>query len=242
MSRNRTKTNVTENKDRALTRINDLLDSLIQSDDDHMLKRADLISYWIHTFSNYVQSEDTFDPKYLPRYKRGDVIKADFGYRCKNELGGRHYAIILDVSNAKSSGLVTVIPLTSKKENKRIHSSEVDIGNEIFTSLISSFDKQKKQYELDLSNSESESSRAKISNNFCILEKKRKEIIGMKEGSVAMIGHISTISKVRIQDPINSTTGILCGVKVSHTILSMIDSKIAELYMRKSKKQDKINI
>jgi pemK-like protein len=242
MSRNRTKTNVTENKDRALTRINDLLNSLIQSDDDHMLKRADLISYWIHTFSNYVQSEDTFDPKYLPKYKRGDVIKADFGYRCKNELGGRHYAIILDVSNAKSSGLVTVIPLTSKKENKRIHSSEVDIGNEIFTSLISSFDKQKKQYELDLSNTESESSRAKISSNFCILEKKRKEIIGMKEGSVAMIGHISTISKVRIQDPINSTTGILCGVKVSPTILSMIDSKIAELYMRKSKKQDKINI
>ena len=242
MSRNRTKTNVTENKDRAIARIDDLLNSLIQSDDDHMLKRADLISYWIHTFSNYVQSEDTFDPKYLPRYKRGDVIKVDFGYRCKNELGGRHYAIILDVSNAKSSGLVTVIPLTSKKENKRIHSSEVDIGNEIFTSLISSFDKQKKQFESDLSNTESESSRAKISSNLCILEKKRKEIIGMKEGSVAMIGHISTISKVRIQDPINSTTGILCGVKVSHTILSMIDSKIAELYMHKSKKQDKINI
>lgn len=231
MSRDRTRENVTENKNEAIRKIDDLLTELINSDDEKLLKRADLISYWIKSFCNFVKSEDTFDPKYLLKYKRGDVVKADFGYRCKNELGGLHYAIIIDVDNAKASGLVTVVPLSSKKVNKKIHRTEVDLGNEIFNTLISAYDRSLHKLKVNLANvTNNQSEISKMERDLDTLEKKKNEILKMKEGSVAMISHISTISKARIKDPVNRSTGILCDVKVSTTTLSEIDFKIAKMF------------
>lgn len=231
MPRTRNKENVTENKDSAIEKINSLLIELINSNDEKLLKRADLISFWIKSFSSLVKGEDTFNPKYLLKYKRGDVIKVDFGYRCKNELGGLHYAIVLDVENSKSSGLITVVPLTSKKPDKKLHHSEVELGNEIFTALISTHDKLLNKLNNRLeSESISQGEAKSIQMDLKALSQKRDEILKMKEGSIAMVGHISTISKARIKDPINKYNGILCDVKVSTTTLSAIDHKIAKMF------------
>ena len=54
------------------------------------------------------------------RYKRGDVIKVNFGHRIGREHGGLHYAIVLDVKNPLQSNLLTVVPLTSVKEHTNL--------------------------------------------------------------------------------------------------------------------------
>ena len=46
-----------------------------------------------------------------------------------------HYCIVLDKTNALSSGTLTVIPLTSIKENKKYNSSTLNLGNEIYFKL-----------------------------------------------------------------------------------------------------------
>ena len=48
-------------------------------------------------------------------YKRGDIVKLNFGFNIGSEYGGLHYAIVINNKNPHSSSVVTVIPLTSQK-------------------------------------------------------------------------------------------------------------------------------
>lgn len=57
------------------------------------------------------------------------------------------------------------------------------------------------------------------------LEKIGSEIEHMKNGSVALISQITTISKQRIYDPINNG-GILSKIKLSSESLNKIDTEI----------------
>ena len=65
-----------------------------------------------------------------------------------------------------------------------------------------------------------------------ILEYVRKEISKMKTGSVALVNQITTISKIRIYNPLHSKD-VLGNIKVSNEILDAIDDKIKELYLGK---------
>ena len=51
----------------------------------------------------------------------------------------------------------------------------------------------------------------------------------MKKGSIALIGQITTISKMRIHNPKNSND-VLSGIKLSNEKLDMIDNEIRKLY------------
>ena len=66
------------------------------------------------------------------------------------------------------------------------------------------------------------------------LQKVQQEINKMKVGSVALIGQITTISKIRIVDPVN-IHGALNGIKLSSTNLDLIDDKIRELFLHDRK-------
>ena len=54
----------------------------------------------------------------------------------------------------------------------------------------------------------------------------------MKTGSIALVNQITTISKIRIYNPLHSND-VLGNVKVSNEILDAIDDKIRELYIGK---------
>ena len=56
-----------------------------------------------------------------------------------------------------------------------------------------------------------------------------KEIQKMKNGSIALIGQITTVSKIRIYDP-KSKYDVLHGIKMPDDILDTIDDKIRQLY------------
>jgi len=61
-------------------------------------------------------------------------------------------------------------------------------------------------------------------------QKIKKEIRNMKMGSVALVGQITTISKMRIYDP-KYSTDVLSNIKLSGDTMDKINAKINELYI-----------
>ena len=62
------------------------------------------------------------------------------------------------------------------------------------------------------------------------LDKIGEEISHMKEGIIALVNQITTISKIRIFDPRN-LKGVLAGVSLSQESMEKINQKVKELYI-----------
>ena len=62
------------------------------------------------------------------------------------------------------------------------------------------------------------------------LRKIEKEISQMKEGSIALVNQITTVSKIRIYDPKN-LNGVLSGITLSQEQMEKINNKIKDLYI-----------
>lgn len=81
-------------------------------------KKAAILTYWLRDYLRYIKNEQSFKPKQLINYKRGQIVFVNFGFRVGQELGGLHYAIVLDVKNRKNNTTLTVVPLRSKKDKE----------------------------------------------------------------------------------------------------------------------------
>jgi len=79
-----------------------------------------LVIDWIHKWSALLRGEKTFDPKRLLRYKRGDILRVEFGFNVGNEYGGFHYAAVVENNNSNGSGNILVVPLTSLGINELV--------------------------------------------------------------------------------------------------------------------------
>ncbi|MDO4285554.1 MAG: type II toxin-antitoxin system PemK/MazF family toxin [Eubacteriales bacterium] len=130
---------VIKNKKAAIRSVNDLLERYIATNDAGYLKKANLISYWLKSYSKYIQFEETFVPSKNIAYKRGDIVKINFGFNIGAEYGGLHYAVVVNITNDHSSPVVTVVPLTSQK-GRSIHRYNIDLGNELYRLLKSKHD------------------------------------------------------------------------------------------------------
>ena len=222
--------NTVTHKQIALNQLDSLLTYHI---DNNNFKKANLLSYWFEHFAKYNLAEETFNPKLLKKYKRGSIIKANLGFNVGNEEGGLHYCIVIDKSNALSSGTLTVIPLTSIKENKKYNSTTLNLGDEIYLNLKKICDnmsqKLSKEYE-DIWKLPTEKVE-QFNIDFKYIKKVEKEISKMKKGSIALVSQITTISKQRIYDP-KTSSDILANLRVSNNTLDLIDSKIKELFIK----------
>ena len=95
------------------------------------VKQQRILSDWLGLWSKYLTAESNFDPKRLIYYKRGDIVHANFGYNVGSELGGTHYAVVVENNNNISNGLVTVVPLSSLgtgKTKSDLHKAEIYLG------------------------------------------------------------------------------------------------------------------
>lgn len=129
------KEDVIKNKKSAIKSLNKMLEFFINDSSGKHLKKANLLSYWIKDYVKMIEFEEDFDPRRNIAYKRGDIIKAHFGFNIGSEYGGLHYAVVVNNKNFHSSAVMTVIPLTSQKEEKDIHKNDVDLGAEIYRNL-----------------------------------------------------------------------------------------------------------
>lgn len=134
MSKEFTKEDVIANKKEAIKSLNNFLESLINDSSANSvkhLKKANLISYWLKNYVNYISFEEKFDSTKLIRYPRGSVIRLDFGFNIGKEFGGLHYAIVIDNDNKRNADVITVVPLSST-DGRTVHERSVDLGTELY--------------------------------------------------------------------------------------------------------------
>ena len=204
------------------------------TNNEETISKADKLAYWLEDYSRLLSFEDDFNPNYLKSYHRGDVIKVNLGYNIGNEEGGLHYCIVIDRFNPKSSGIVTVIPLTSYK-GKSLHYSSVFLGNEIYLNFKEKYDKlmlelSQKINSINVKNSTQEEIKSAL-DNLAFAKKVNSEMSKMKKGSVALISQITTISKQKIYDP-QKKTDVLSDLRISDKSLDLINEKIKKLYIK----------
>ena len=238
MSKDFTKEDVIANKKAAIKELNKLLERYINEPSGAHLKKANLISYWLKDYVRFINFEEQFDPKRNIAYKRGNIVKINFGFNIGSEYGGLHYGVVLDNHNAQSSPVLTVIPLTSVKDNKEIHNNNVELGNELYRLLKIKYDtinQSLKEEQTEIATTlQAFASLISLSSNtakeLAACDKGSNEFSQMKEGSIALINQITTVSKIRIFDPRN-LKGVLSGISLSEESMIKINNKLKELYV-----------
>lgn len=281
MSKDLTKEEVILNKKEAIKSLNKLLEYCINDPSAKHLKKANLISYWLKDYTRFLKFEEQFVPQKNIAYKRGNIVKVNFGFNIGSEYGGLHYGIVLDNNNAHSSPVVTIIPLTSIKDDKEVHPNNVPLGNELYHSLKIKYDAASKALKAeqqtiadmlalletmqDIRHSAADeveyykdASVEIYEEKIAILNDRHKQVLAleriwneknrlnqerqrslenlgaeirhMKEGSIALVNQITTISKMRIYDPRNHG-GVLYGISLSEESMEKINQKVKELYI-----------
>lgn len=83
------------------------------------------------------------------KYKRGAVVMVNFGTNIGYELSGNHFAIVLNKDDNYKNGLLTVIPLTSKRKNHylELNDSIFDLVMESQNKYIQMIKESQKLYE-----------------------------------------------------------------------------------------------
>lgn len=115
-------------------------------------KKSALITYWLNDYKNYLENEDSFTPTKLVKYKRGSIIKVNLGFNIGNEQGGLHYCVVLNKDDSIHKPILNVIPLTSIKDpDKKVHYTNVNLGNEVYDLLKTKVEENKKLSNMYLS-------------------------------------------------------------------------------------------
>lgn len=213
----------------AVDDLSDFLTELRSSSDPQIRKRAVLIPYAIRDRIRCWRREDDFSPQSVSRLKRGCVVRAEFGYRVRRELGGRHYAAVLDVDNSIYRDTVTIVPLSSAKPGRRSDRYMVDLGDDLYRQIRSNTDERIRQAQEDLRSARDQAAVERADQRMREMDDWAREAARMSTGSVAMVDQIMTISKQRISAPL-SKDHPLYGVRLSGPDLDLIDRKIRELY------------
>lgn len=249
-----------KHKKSAIKKVNNVLEVFLNSHNPKHKKKADLISYWLESYSQYLLNEEKFDYTTIPRYKRGDIISVNFGFNVGSEHGGLHYAIVLDNDNRQSSPVITVIPLSSGKEVDT-YERDVYLGNELYEKLNAKYNKLNAQINEDLNNlcktisvlaksadtlaEDSEANLQKdveellaelrvrvetLNREKAMLKTYEKKLLKLKEGSIALMEQITTISKMRIYEPKNSSD-LLYDIKFSDGAMDKINVQLKKIFV-----------
>ena len=207
-------------------------------------KKSAILVYWLKDYLRYIKNEKIFNPRQLINYKHGQIVFVNFGFRVGQELGGLHYAIVLDTKNSKSNSTLTVIPLRSKKDKdttyQRTHMVPLST---ILPTLL--FDKSLHMIDtvnakvLNITNkytSNEIKSNKILKSKLKILQKQHNDanailtyLNNLKSESLADIGQITTISKQRIMNPVRNDDA-LANVIIPDNLMKILEEKIQFLY------------
>lgn len=76
---------------------------------------------WLEKESTIFVNETNNKKNNKPNFKKGEIIKVDFGINMGSELSNIHFAIVLNSDDNNSVDNITVLPLTSKPGYKRLY-------------------------------------------------------------------------------------------------------------------------
>ncbi|MCC4380500.1 type II toxin-antitoxin system PemK/MazF family toxin [Limosilactobacillus reuteri] len=69
-------------------------------------------------------------PSYYRRFRQGTVVMIDYGITIGNELGGKHFGVVLNNDDTKHKRKVTVVPLSS-----HWHKGYIDLGYDLMSGI-----------------------------------------------------------------------------------------------------------
>jgi uncharacterized protein YifN (PemK superfamily) len=190
-------------------------------------KKAKKLAYWIDDWARkYLPHEGSFKYNTLKKYKRGDLIKAELGFKIGAEYGGLHYCVVIENNNTINNGTIIVVPLTSLKDGKTEADLdpiyELYLGSEIFKSELSRCVDNAIKIQSEI--------RACSNNDkLMLLEKKllylEKEMNNYRKATAAKIGQVCALSKMRIVFP-KYNGDKLSSCRLDDKMLDKIDERI----------------
>lgn len=216
-------------KDKSLNRL-DL--SFLKHIELSEYKKSELLAYWIHDFAVYHDEERDFDVTKSGVFHRGEIIKVNLGFNIGSELGGLHYCVVLNKKDNPKNGVLNIVPLTSKKENKKYPKSCVNLGNELYNILNKNIEKENKRLnellaKLDDLEEIPKSIQESISKEIKYIDQLGKSINQYKKESIVLINQITTISKQRLFYDV-----VLKSVRLSNESLDLIDEQIIKFFTK----------
>lgn len=224
-----TKNKAIVHKDNSLNRL-DL--SFIKHIELNEYKKSELLAYWIHDYAVYHDEERTFDISKSGVFQRGEVIKVNLGFNIGNELGGMHYCVVLSKYDNTRNGALNVIPLTSKKANKRYDYSCVNLGDELYTIFLDKIKKKKQKLQQIMDRLDRiEDIPLRIKNEMdkekVYIETMQNQIEKLKQDSIVLINQITTISKQRI-----FYDDVFKKIRISNNSLDLIDKQVIKSFTK----------
>lgn len=191
-------------------------------------KNFERFKSWMYTYISYKSNESKFSPTYLPKYEQGQIIFVDFGCGIRHEFSYPHYAIVLNTKDRKKNDLLTVVPLTSKKEKHNTlkeweHEISYPIKNLLIDKVLSDFNLYGGKYVqlrdkvIAFAKNSSSLSKDEYAKRYsALVDAGVKEIYSsnkdvmdfaekMAKGTIVELNQIKTISKSRIIFPVKKS-------------------------------------
>lgn len=191
-------------------------------------KNFERFKSWMYTYISYKSNESKFSPTYLPKYEQGQIIFVDFGCGIRHEFSYPHYAIVLNTMDRKKNDLLTVVPLTSKKEKHNTlkeweHEISYPIKNLLIDKVLSDFNLYGDKYVqlrdkvIAFAKNSSSLSKDEYAKRYsALVDAGVKEIYSsnkdvmdfaekMAKGTIVELNQIKTISKSRIIFPVKKS-------------------------------------
>ncbi|MDV7786034.1 type II toxin-antitoxin system PemK/MazF family toxin [Enterococcus gallinarum] len=94
--------------------------------------KGKFLANWLLTKSYHLEREINPRPvQFYDTYKRGTVVMVDFGVNIGNEMSNRHFGIVINKTDNKKNGIITVLPLSSK-----FSPHYLKLNDELFTIIV----------------------------------------------------------------------------------------------------------
>lgn len=165
---------------------------------------------WLLKQSNILLKETTQAYKLYRVYRRGTILKVDFGVGIGSEMSGIHFAIVLSNYDNNKNNVLTVIPLTSKKGKFNLN-----LGYLINDTVVDKFNKYIKKNSI----------KSNLINDLSVYYNKYYKT------TYACCNLITTISKLRIIPGI-SKYDFIGKVKCSDLIMNIVDDEIRKIIQK----------
>lgn len=191
-----------------ILQIKNFFDDLIKTNS----KKCYLIANWLKYYFEYLQTEREFlERKHYKKFKFGQVVRVSFGFNLGHELGGIHYAIVLNKKDSPYSSDIIVVPLSSKHKElpQNDKESRIDIGFELKNAIQNKIDKVAEKMLTYMRNINEknikEEDTQRLKKWMELYTKLKNEFDNMSNGTIVLTRQIRFITKMRILAPTTRT-------------------------------------
>lgn len=220
-------------KNERIDKASEIFKNISEPKSYHYNQKFRYLPNWLDSTSYYYQKEAA---KHLPKnyyyFKRGTVIRVNFGTNLGSEFSNIHFAIVLDKKDSPKKRTLTVLPLTSKQKSNRF-----SLGHEVFSQTVTLLDAQARHMQ-DRLKKASQSIQSLSQKDYDQLEKDLSALSKVidiykvyDKNSYVRVSDITTISKLRIErinkyDPSGK-------IRLSSQQMALISQELMNLYLNK---------